>query len=123
MTFFSFLINALVNLEKLIRFHRQAFIIHKKWRKFENTETNVSPKTLVSNVILAFLDHLKSSSANHGGRHRADLQISGSASDKQQSQVLFRINRNISALFFVTHSKRNFAKSSQSLEIISFDIN
>ena len=28
-------------------------------RKFENTERNISPKALVSNVILAFLGHLK----------------------------------------------------------------
>ena len=34
-------------------------IIYKKWRKFENSERNFSPKTLVFNVILAFLDHLK----------------------------------------------------------------
>ena len=30
-----------------------------KWRKFENTERNVSSKTEVSNVISAFLDHMK----------------------------------------------------------------
>ena len=67
--FFSFLIKAFVNFEKLVSFHRLAFTIYKKWRKFENTERNVSPKVLVYNVILVFLDHLKpkiSSSANHG---------------------------------------------------------
>ena len=30
-----------------------------KWRKSENTDSNILPKTLVSNVILTFLDHLK----------------------------------------------------------------
>ena len=42
-----------------MRLDRQAFIIYIKWRKSEKTGRNVSPKTLVSNVILTFLDHLK----------------------------------------------------------------
>ena len=54
--FFSFLIKAYVNLEKMINFVGKFSL---KWRKLENTEGNVSPKTLVSNVLLAFLDQWK----------------------------------------------------------------
>ena len=43
--FFSFVIKAFVNFEKLIIFHRQVFIVFENWRKFENTDTNISRKT------------------------------------------------------------------------------
>ena len=85
--FYSFLINALVNFEKLIRFYR------KKWRKFENTDRNILPKPIISNVISAFSDLLKPnifSSANHGGRHRVPplLKISWSAPDLALLSIL-----------------------------------
>ena len=58
-SFFSILIKAFRNLEKLIRFLSASFHYIYKWRKFENAERNVSPKALVS------------SSANHGGQPSA----------------------------------------------------
>ena len=82
--FFSFLIKAFANFEKLIRFHWQAFIVYKNGENLKMLIEIFCQKLIVSNVILAFLDHLKpkiSSSANHGGWHRAPpfFKISGSA--------------------------------------------
>ena len=72
--FFSFLIKAFANFEKLIRFHWQAFILCKNGENFKMPIEIFCQKLIISNVNLAFLDHLKPnffSSANHGGRHRA----------------------------------------------------
>ena len=47
------------NFEKLIRFRWQAFIVHKNRENLKMLIEIFCPKLLVSNVILAFLDHLK----------------------------------------------------------------
>ena len=57
--FFSFLIKAFVNFEKLIRFHRQAFVVHKNEENLKIVMEIFLQKLLVSNVFLAFSDHLK----------------------------------------------------------------
>ena len=57
--FFSFLIKALGNFEKLIRFHWQAFIIYKNGENLKMLREIFCQKLIVSNIILAFLDHLK----------------------------------------------------------------
>ena len=82
--FFSFLIKAFANFEKLIWFHWQAFIVYKTG---ENVKVRIEifcQKLIVSNVVSAFLDWnvIFSSSANNGGRHRAPIlfKISRSAS-------------------------------------------
>ena len=79
---FAFLIKAF---ENLIRFHWQAFIVYKNGENLKILIEIFCQKLIVSNVILAFLNHLKpklkfSSSAN-SGRHRAPplIKISGSA--------------------------------------------
>ena len=84
--FFSFLIKALANFEKLIRFHWQAFIIYKNGENLKLLIEIFCQNLILSNVILAFLDHLKPKIfffANHSGRHRALplFKISGSAPD------------------------------------------
>ena len=56
---FSFLIKAFVNFEKLIRFHWQAFIVYKNGENLKILIEIFCQKLIVSNVILAFLDHLK----------------------------------------------------------------
>ena len=43
--FFSFLIKAFANFENLIKFNWQAFIVYKRWRKFENAGGSILPKT------------------------------------------------------------------------------
>ena len=50
---------AFVNFEKLIRFYRQAFIIYKNGENLKILKEIFSQKLIVSNVILALLDHLK----------------------------------------------------------------
>ena len=80
--FFSFLIKAFANFEKLIRFHWQAFIVYKNRENLKMLIQVFCQKLIVSNVILAFFLKPKfSSSANHGGRHRAPplFKIYGSA--------------------------------------------
>ena len=57
--FFSFLIKAFVNFEKLIRFHRQAFIVYKNGENLKILIKIFRQKLIVCNVSLAFLDHLK----------------------------------------------------------------
>ena len=57
--FFSFLIKALANFEKLIRFHWQAFIVHKNGENLKMLIETFWQKVIFSKVILAFLDHLK----------------------------------------------------------------
>ena len=57
--FFSFFINAFEDFENLIRFHWQAFIVHKNRENLKMLIEIFCPKFIVSNVILAFLDHLK----------------------------------------------------------------
>ena len=57
--FFSFLVKVFVNFEKLIRFHRQAFIVYKKGENLKMLIEIFCQKVIVSDVILAFLDHLK----------------------------------------------------------------
>ena len=57
--FFSFLIKAFANFEKLIRFHWQAFIVYKNGENLKMLIEIFCQKLVVSNVILAFLDHLK----------------------------------------------------------------
>ena len=87
--FFSFLIKAFANFEKLIRFYRQVFIVYKNAENLKILIEIFCPKLLISNVISAFLDHLKPilfSPANHGDRHRAPplFKISGSAPSSVQ---------------------------------------
>ena len=50
---------AFVNFEKLIRFYRQAFIIYKNGENLKILKEIFSQKFIVSNIILALLDHLK----------------------------------------------------------------
>ena len=71
--FFSFLIKAFANFEKFGRFHWQAFIVNKNGENLKMLIEIFFQKLVVSNVILALLDHLTPdifSSANHGGPHR-----------------------------------------------------
>ena len=58
--FFLFLIKAFVNFEKLIRFHWLAFTVYKNGDNLKMLIEIFCQKLLVSNVILAFLDYLKS---------------------------------------------------------------
>ena len=56
--FFSSLMKAFANFEKLIRFHWQAFIVENG----ENLKVRIEifcQNLIVSNIVLAFLDHLK----------------------------------------------------------------
>ena len=57
--FFSFLINAFANFEKFIRFHQKAFIVYKNDENLKVLIEIFCQKLIVSNVTLAFLDHLK----------------------------------------------------------------
>ena len=57
--FFSFLVKVFENFEKLIRFHWQAFIVYKNGENLKMLIEIFCQKSIVSNVILAFLDHLK----------------------------------------------------------------
>ena len=57
--FFSFLVKAFVNFEKLVRFHRQAFIVYKNGEILKILLDIFCQKLVVSNVILAFLGHMK----------------------------------------------------------------
>ena len=59
--FFSFLIKALANFEKLIRFHWQAFIVYINRVYLKMLIQLFCRKLIVSNLTLAFLDHLKRS--------------------------------------------------------------
>ena len=56
---FLFLIKAFANFEKLIRFHWQAFIAYKNGENLKMLTEIFCQKLIVSNVVLAFLDHLK----------------------------------------------------------------
>ena len=57
--FFSFLIKAFANFEKLIRFHWQAFVVNKNGENLKMLIEIFCQKLTVSNVILAFFDILK----------------------------------------------------------------
>ena len=57
--FFSFLIKASENFEKLIRFHWQASIVYKNGENLKMLIEILCQKLIISNVTLAFLDHLK----------------------------------------------------------------
>ena len=57
--FFSFLIKAFKNFEKLIIFHWQAFIVYKNGENLKMLIEIFCQKLTVSNVILTFLYHLK----------------------------------------------------------------
>ena len=57
--FFSFLTKAFANFEKLIRFHLQSFSVYKDGENLKMLIEMFRQKLVVSNVILAFLDHLK----------------------------------------------------------------
>ena len=57
--FFSFLIKGFANFKNLIRFHWQAFIVYKNGENLKMLIEIFCQKLIVSNVILAFLDHLK----------------------------------------------------------------
>ena len=57
--FFSFFIKTFEDFEKLIRFHWQAITVHKNGENLKMLIEIFCPKLIVSNVILAFLDHLK----------------------------------------------------------------
>ena len=59
--FFSFLIKALANFEKMIRFHWQAFIVYINRVYLKMLIQLFCRKLIVSNLTLAFLDHLKRS--------------------------------------------------------------
>ena len=51
---------SLTPFQKLIRFHRQAFIIYKNGENLKILIEIFVQEVIASNVILAFLDHLKS---------------------------------------------------------------
>ena len=57
--FFSFLIKAFVNFEKLIRFHWLAFIVYQNGENLKMLIEIFCQEPIVSNVILAFLDYLE----------------------------------------------------------------
>ena len=57
--FFSFLIKAFANFEKLIRFHWQAFIVYKNGENLKILIEIFCQKHIVSDIILAFLNYLK----------------------------------------------------------------
>ena len=57
--FFSFLSNAFANFEKLIRFHPQTLIVYKNGEDLKIPIEIFCQKLIVSDVILAFIDHLK----------------------------------------------------------------
>ena len=70
----SFLVKVFSNFEKWVRFQWQVFIVYEIGENLKMQTEIFCLKRIASNVILAFLDHLKpkiSSSANHGGWHRA----------------------------------------------------
>ena len=58
--FFSFFIRVFANFEKMIRFHWQALIVYKNGENLKIQIEIFCQELIVSNVILAFLDHLKS---------------------------------------------------------------
>ena len=58
--FFTFLIKAFATFEKLIRFRWQAFIVYTNGENLKTLIEIFCQKRIVSNVILAFLYHLKS---------------------------------------------------------------
>ena len=57
--FFSFLIKAFENFEKLIWLHWHAFVVYKNGENFKILIKIFFQKLLVYNVVLAFLDQLK----------------------------------------------------------------
>ena len=57
--FFYFLIKTSVNLKKLIQFHRQVFIVYKNGVNLKILIEIFCQEIIVSNVIFAFLEHLK----------------------------------------------------------------
>ena len=57
--FFSFLIKAFVNFEKLIRFHWLAFTVYQNGENLKMLIEIFCQEPRVSNVILAFLDYLE----------------------------------------------------------------
>ena len=57
--FFSFLIKACANIEKLITFRWQTFIVYKTGENLKMLIEIFYQKLIVSNVVLAFLDRLK----------------------------------------------------------------
>ena len=57
--FFLFPIKVFTNFEKLMRFHWQAFIVHKNGENLKMLIEIVFPELIVSSGILALLDHLK----------------------------------------------------------------
>ena len=59
MCFSSFLMKAFVNFEKLIRLYQQAFIVCKNGENLKILIEIFRQKVIVSNVIMAFLNHLK----------------------------------------------------------------
>ena len=59
MCFFSFLIKAFANLEKLMTLPWQAFTVYLDGEGLKMLIEIFCQKLIVSNVILAFLDHLK----------------------------------------------------------------
>ena len=58
--FFSFLIKAFENFEKLIRLHWQAFIVYKNGEYLKILIEIICRKRIVSNDILTFLDYSNS---------------------------------------------------------------
>ena len=70
-SFFYFLMKAFVSFKKLIRFHRQAFIVYRIGENLKIPIEIFGQKLTVFNVIFAFLDHLKPKIlVNLGGQHR-----------------------------------------------------
>ena len=57
--FFSFLIKAFANFEKLIRCHWLAFVVYKNGENSKMQTEIFCQKFIVSKIILAFLHHLK----------------------------------------------------------------
>ena len=77
--FFSFLIKAFANFEKLIRFHWQAFIVYKNGENLKILIEIFCQKLIVSSVILAFLNHWNLNFSSTANEERLLFRISGSA--------------------------------------------
>ena len=87
--FFSFLIKVFANFEKLIRFHWQAFIVYKNGENLKMLIEIFCQKLIVSNVILAFLDYLKSKIFFVGQSCRPTLSATPVKYNKNTDILLF----------------------------------
>ena len=87
--FFSFLIKAFADFEKLIRFHGQAFTVHKNGENLKILIEIFCQKLIVSSVILAFLNHLKPKNF-FDGQQRAPLFKTSESTPEATPSIGFR---------------------------------